>query len=163
RARAEEARVAGALRDASDDLSRGRDLLARGELAEARMALTRLQDRLGREPRLGDVRARVADALDEVRRGLDARDRLARLPPTRASLIRRASCLARAGDPEGAARRRAEADRLGPSGALDHFLIGLDLHHAGDLPAALRHFDRALQEEPGLFWAQCFTAIDLFN
>ena len=83
--------------------------------------------------------------------------------PTRAYRVRRADMLDQVGDQTGAARERAKAEGLEPSGAFDHFLLGYQRHRAGDLAAALRHFDRALQERPDLFWAQCLSAIDLLN
>ena len=274
-ARREDERVARRRLEAGDGLLNGQGELARGELDEARVTLTRLLAELRTEPRLADLRGRAADVLDQVRRGLAERAsraadraRLARFaelrdaslfldiqhpdlalggrceearaaaraalatfaaggeddawslaplpasyaaaereevasgcylmlmvlaeavarplpgedprpqaakalrileraaalrPPTRAYRIRRAVCLERAGDAAAARRERAEAERLEPAGAFDHFLLGQERYQRGDWTAALRHFDAAIEEQPDLFWAQCLSAVCFLN
>jgi tetratricopeptide (TPR) repeat protein len=93
-------------------------------------------------------------------RGLRLLDRSERLrPPTRASHLRRADCLARRGDALGAQSERKRAEALPLVSALDHFLIGKERFNQGDWAAALPHFDAALLRQPGHFWAHCLSAI----
>jgi len=104
------------------------------------------------------------DPRRQAREALAILDRVSTMRPlSRAYHISRANCLQSAGDVEGTSRERVTAERLEPSGAFDHFLLGLERHRAGDLPAALRHFDTALGERPDLFWARLLSAIDLLN
>ena len=104
------------------------------------------------------------DPLRQAREALEILDHARAVrPPSRAYHISRMNCLRSAGDAPGASRERVLAERLEPSGAFDHFLLGLERHRAGDVPAALRHFDVALSERPDFFWARLLSAIDLLN
>ena len=101
-------------------------------------------------PRPGEAAERQArDAIRILDRAAGLRRQ-----PTHASHLRRAACLERAGDAEGAMRERTAAGRIEPDGAFDHFLSGLELYKRG-LPAqAGRHFQVALRVQPGHFWSQ---------
>jgi serine/threonine protein kinase/Tfp pilus assembly protein PilF len=103
----------------------------------------------------------LAGAVQQPSRGMRILDQAAQLrpQPTRAYHLRRAACLARAGDGPGAKRERDDAEAITPSTASDHFLIGWDQYNRGDLGAAIRSFDTAMRLEPDHFWAQCLTAI----
>src|SRR5262245_13363816 len=79
--------------------------------------------------------------------------------PTHAYHLRKAACLERAGDAEGAMRARAAAERIQPDGAFDHFLSGLERYKRGLLAQARRHFQIALETQPNHFWAKCLLAI----
>src|SRR5262249_30233178 len=74
--------------------------------------------------------------------GLHRLDQAARLRPsaTRAYHLRRAACLARAGDAPAADRERGKAERLQPADAFDHFLAGQERYKRGDPMRAIRHF-----------------------
>jgi tetratricopeptide (TPR) repeat protein/tRNA A-37 threonylcarbamoyl transferase component Bud32 len=111
------------------------------------------------QPRPGESAERQA------REAILILDRSARLgrPPTHAYHLRRAACLERAGDSEGATRERAAAERIAPEGAFDHFLSGLDCYKRGLLEQATQHFRLALRAQPGHFWAQCLLAISDLN
>jgi tetratricopeptide (TPR) repeat protein len=81
-------------------------------------------------------------------------------PPTHAGHLHRARYLEQRGDTSAAAAERAAADRLPPRTALDWFLAGHDhLLHRADPRAALDDFDRALRDEPDLFWALFLRAL----
>jgi tetratricopeptide (TPR) repeat protein len=126
-----------------DDVERGcYELLLVGAEAVAR-ARTGESPRQQAEPAL-----RLLDAAARLRAG-----------PSRAYHLRRAACLARAGDAAGAARARAKADRIEPQGAFDQFLSGLERYQHGDLEAASRHFHAALKSQPDHFWARCLLAV----
>jgi tetratricopeptide (TPR) repeat protein len=103
----------------------------------------------------------LAEAEPRAEAGLRRLDQAAHLrpTPTRAYHLRRAACLTKLGDPAAAKRERREADKLQPSTAFDHFLIGQESYRRGDPITALRHFAAALQLEPDHFWAQCLSAI----
>ncbi len=102
----------------------------------------------------------LAEAEPTPEAGMRRLDQAARLrPPTRAYHLRRAACLTRAGDAAAAQRERRQADRLPASTAFDHFLIGQERYKSGDSNAAIRHFEAAVQLQPGHFWAQCLSAI----
>jgi eukaryotic-like serine/threonine-protein kinase len=79
--------------------------------------------------------------------------------PTHAYHLRRAACLERAGDAEGASEARLTADHTPPDGTFDHFLTGLEQYKRGYITQAKRHFAVALQAQPNHFWAQCLLAI----
>jgi tetratricopeptide (TPR) repeat protein len=104
------------------------------------------------------VLSQVEITADQGLRRLDQAARLRRAP-TRAYHLRRAACLARAGDVGAADREQRAAERLEPSTELDHYLAGKEQYQQGDLIAAIRHFDRALGQQPDHFWAQCLSAI----
>ena len=97
----------------------------------------------------------------QAERGLQVLDRAARLRPesSRAFHVRRAACLTRAGDLEGAARERTEADRFAPTTAPDHFLAGQERYARKEWYAAAEDFDAVLRLQPDHFWAQCLSAI----
>ena len=93
--------------------------------------------------------------------GLRRLDQAARLHPkaTQAYHFRRASCLERVGDRQGAERARRVGETLEPSTAFDHYLAGRECYRRREPTAALRHFDNALRERPEYFWAQCLSAV----
>jgi tetratricopeptide (TPR) repeat protein len=78
---------------------------------------------------------------------------------TRALRQRRADYLARAGDAPAADRAATLARATTPAGALDHFLLGGEHLRLGDAGAATASFERALQEKPDHFWAQCYLGL----
>jgi serine/threonine protein kinase/tetratricopeptide (TPR) repeat protein len=87
-------------------------------------------------------------------------DRASRLGvTTRAYHLRRAHCLAQAGDPAGAQRERQRAEELRPAGALDFFLLGEEHYRRGEWPKAVAAFEGALQRQPDHFWAQYYLAL----
>jgi eukaryotic-like serine/threonine-protein kinase len=71
----EEGRVAALRREAAGELARGQELLARGELDEARAALAGLLGVIRPEPRLEEVRSLASASLGEVGRRLEGRSR----------------------------------------------------------------------------------------
>ena len=79
--------------------------------------------------------------------------------PTRAYHLRRAACLARAGDRQAAERERRAAEGQQVATAFDHYLAGQERYERNEPIAAIRHFDEALRQQPGHFWAQCLSAI----
>jgi eukaryotic-like serine/threonine-protein kinase len=83
--------------------------------------------------------------------------------PTHAYHLKRAACLERAGDLEGAQDERTAAEQIQPDGAFDHFLSGLEQHKRGHLTQAKVHFDQALEAQPNHFWAKCLLAICKLN
>ncbi|MGE3804397.1 MAG: protein kinase [Gemmataceae bacterium] len=96
----------------------------------------------------------------QARAGLKLLDRAALLrPPTQAYHLYRSACLQRQGDSEGAMLALAEAQRLPPTSAFDHFLVGLELCKRLQVAAASQQFEYVLQQEPGHFWARCLLAI----
>jgi tetratricopeptide (TPR) repeat protein/tRNA A-37 threonylcarbamoyl transferase component Bud32 len=80
-------------------------------------------------------------------------------PPTRAYFLRRAECLLASGDDCRAAEARAEAERLAPVSASDHFLTARECYAAADLAGAEEHLRAALEREEFHFWAQYFLAL----
>jgi serine/threonine protein kinase/Tfp pilus assembly protein PilF len=58
-----------------------------------------------------------------------------------------------------AADEEKEAVRQKAVGALDHFLIAVDLHRQSMLPAAVRQLEEALRVQPDHFWAHYFLAV----
>jgi eukaryotic-like serine/threonine-protein kinase len=89
--------------------------------------------------------------------------RLLRPALTRAYHLRMAACLARKGDQDGEARELAEAGRIVPESAFDHFLSGQQLYKRGRLPEAIQHFESALRLKADHFWAGCLLAICYFQ
>jgi tetratricopeptide (TPR) repeat protein len=83
--------------------------------------------------------------------------------PTHAISLRRAACLERCGDLEGAHRAKSTALGITPSGAFDQFLSGLERYKQGSLPQAKLHFEAALRAKPNHFWAKCLLAICSLN
>jgi tetratricopeptide (TPR) repeat protein len=74
---------------------------------------------------------------------------------------RRARYLELLGESESAAKERARARALVPTGGLDWFLVGLEYWHAGDMTRALVSFDTALEKERKLYWPRFFRALVL--
>jgi eukaryotic-like serine/threonine-protein kinase len=107
------------------------------------------------QPRPGESAERQAR---EALRILDRVPELRR-QPTHAYHLRRAVCLERAGDVEGARRERAAAEQTQPDGAFDHFLSGLESFKRGLIAQARQHFKSALQDQPSHFWAHCLLAV----
>ena len=70
-----------------------------------------------------------------------------------------AHLLAQLGDRRGADGEIRRAKLLEPTSAVDFFQLGHERVTRGDLPPALRDFDRALQLQPDHFWAQYFSAV----
>ncbi|WP_406694050.1 protein kinase [Singulisphaera sp. Ch08] len=105
------------------------------------------------------------DPLKQARQALGILDAAAQVHPlpSPAYHLRRAACLARAGDEPGASRQRVEAERLEPADAFDHFLLGREWSKRGSLARAKRHFDAALRLQPDHFWALCLSAICELN
>ncbi len=94
-------------------------------------------------------------------RAIGILDRAAALlpEPTHAIWLRRAACLERCGDMEGAKLAKSTASLIQPSGALDHFLSGLERYKEGMLPQAKLHLEAALRAKPNQFWGKCLLAI----
>jgi tetratricopeptide (TPR) repeat protein len=93
-------------------------------------------------------------------------DRAAPLAPDPAALRRRrARYLALQGEAAAAAGEQAGAGDQPPRNAVDWFFAGCDRALADrafnreDWRAAVDAFDRALREDPGLFWARFFRAV----
>ena len=97
----------------------------------------------------------------QVARALRALDSADRLRPghTRAYFMRRASCLALAGDKGGADRQRVEAQRIRPETAFDYFLVGQQEYKKERYSDAIQDFAVALRKHPDHFWAKCLQAI----
>ena len=97
----------------------------------------------------------------QARRAIRILDRAAVLfpEPTHAIWLRRAACLERCGDLEGAKRAKSTASGIQPGGALDHFLSGLERYKQGLLPQAKLHFEAALRAKSNHFWGKCLMAI----
>jgi tetratricopeptide (TPR) repeat protein len=79
--------------------------------------------------------------------------------PTRACYLRRARYLEQLGETARARQERANADSQAPQDALDHFLLGEDEQRQGNLERAAGHFQDALSQQPGHFWARYFQAV----
>jgi serine/threonine protein kinase/tetratricopeptide (TPR) repeat protein len=103
----------------------------------------------------------LAEVMDSPEEGLEFLARAARLDPTprRAYLLRRAACLSRRGDAQGAEHARSEAEQIQPASALDHFLTGQERFNNRDPSAARQHFKTALRLQPDHFAAHCLTAV----
>jgi serine/threonine protein kinase/Tfp pilus assembly protein PilF len=104
------------------------------------------------------VATQDAGQVDRALRILERADRL-RPDHSRAYHLRKASCLARRKDPAGEARELAEAQRVRPKTAFDHFLSGQQEYKRHRLPEAIQDFEIALRQKPDHFWAQCLLAI----
>ena len=102
----------------------------------------------------------LADAESTPEEGLRRLDQAARLrPPTVAYHLRRAACLARAGQRSAAEQERVAAAVLKPATAFDHFLIGQEQYERGDITTALKHLSTAVQLRADDFWAQGLWAV----
>jgi tRNA A-37 threonylcarbamoyl transferase component Bud32 len=101
------------------------------------------------------------DARQQAEHGLKILDQAALLRPgsTRGYHMQRAVCLSRQGDQAGKERETALAERLTPSTAADHFLVGQQRYNRRDWNGAFADFDAVLQLQPDHFWAQCLWAI----
>lgn len=75
--------------------------------------------------------------------------------------LRRSRYLGLLGDQLQAARERHLAHQIPPTTALDWFLLGHEHWMAGDLRGALDDFDRALTEQPELYWPRLLRAMGL--
>ena len=99
----------------------------------------------------------------QASQALQILDLTAKLPPsarpTRAYHLRRAEFLTVRGDTAGAGGERAQADRLQPATAFDHFLYGHELYKRGRWTEAIDQFEATLRMESGHFWARCLLAI----
>jgi tetratricopeptide (TPR) repeat protein len=90
----------------------------------------------------------------QARQALRILDRAAALGlQTRALHLRRARYLAVVGDREGVRREEDLAHKLPLSGAVDHFLVGLEKYRLGELVPARDHLEEALKLQPDHFWA----------
>jgi tetratricopeptide (TPR) repeat protein len=110
----------------------------------------------------------LAEATARTGSAKDCREALALLDRAGAGVAaahsvhrRRARYLDLLGQHDEACRHRALAKQTPPAGPLDWFLAGLDHCQAGDNYAALASFDRALAEEPDLFWPQFMRGLAL--
>jgi tetratricopeptide (TPR) repeat protein/tRNA A-37 threonylcarbamoyl transferase component Bud32 len=103
------------------------------------------------------VLAEVEITPDQGMRRLDEAARLR--PPTKAYYLRRAACLARAGNGPAAEKERGAAARLEATTPFDHFLVGQERYKRQDYRAALPHLYAALELQPDHFWAQCLRGI----
>ena len=102
----------------------------------------------------------MAEAEPTPGAGLHRLDQAARMrPPTRAYHLRRADCLARVANQAAATQERRAAEQIQPTTAFDHFLIGQEAYKRQDPITALRHFDRAIQQQHDQFWAHCLSAL----
>ena len=84
------------------------------------------------------------------------------LPPTRSYHLRRAACLAGMGRNAAAEDELRLAETLQPKGSLDHFLLGQECFKRAPT-TGLQHFNAALQDRPGHFWAECLSALCLLD
>jgi tetratricopeptide (TPR) repeat protein len=80
-------------------------------------------------------------------------------PPTRTYHRRRARYLEQLGEAAEARRETEQAQALEPRDALDSFLLGEDEQRQGHLTQAAAHFQKALVQQPGHFWARYFQAV----
>lgn len=80
-------------------------------------------------------------------------------PPTRAYHLRRARCLEALGKNEDAAAERAQAGRIHPATALDHFLLGQENYKRNQLDRAIQDFSSALLLKADDFWSQYYRTV----
>ena len=103
------------------------------------------------------------EASRQASQALHILDLTAKLPPsarpTRTYHLRREEFLTIEGDTAGAGGERAQADRLQPATAFDHFLYGRELYKRGRWTEAIDQFEATLGKETGHFWARCLLAI----
>ncbi len=97
--------------------------------------------------------------------GLKILDRAARLrpEPTAAYHLRRADCLARAGDIAGQQREEALAARRPVATALDHFLIGREHLAKHEWSEAISSLEMSMRLDPEQIAAQLLLAIGDYN
>jgi eukaryotic-like serine/threonine-protein kinase len=88
------------------------------------------------------------------------------VPSAQVYHLRKARYLDLLAETAAARKERALADKAHPIGPLDEFLVGSDRwleaqqqRDAKKQRDALQHFERALQDEPKLFWARLFLAV----
>jgi tetratricopeptide (TPR) repeat protein len=96
---------------------------------------------------------------DRALRALASAEKLMAGRSSRAYHKLKATCLAQKGDTRGEARELAEAQRLRPETAFDHFLSGQQEYKEKRYPAAIQDFESALRLRPDHFWAKCLQAI----
>src|SRR5262249_26538444 len=108
-----------------------------------------------------EVLARPPDEPARLSEALAALDRAERLlPGTEIARRRRAQCLRRLGRADDVRDAAAGPAPATPAAALDDYLLGRDaLLDEHDPAAALRHFDSATGQDPGLFWAHFLRAL----
>lgn len=80
-------------------------------------------------------------------------------PATRAYHLRRAKYLDQLGDSPAAAAERGQAATLGPSDAIDYFMLGDDAYNHNKLVEAISAFKETLRREPDHFWARYLLAV----
>jgi tetratricopeptide (TPR) repeat protein/tRNA A-37 threonylcarbamoyl transferase component Bud32 len=101
----------------------------------------------------------LADCVAEPR-ALRLIDRALQIGPvTHSGSMRRAACLDRLGDTEGARGEQQRALAIPIAGALEHLLIGHDRYRQGKLAQAVEAFESALAAQPDYFWAHCCLAV----
>jgi eukaryotic-like serine/threonine-protein kinase len=83
--------------------------------------------------------------------------------PTAAFHLRRADCLARAGDRTGRDREEQLAREYPPVSALDHYLVGREHYLRREFPEALSSFDTAVRLDPDQTGAQLLLALSEYN
>jgi tetratricopeptide (TPR) repeat protein/predicted Ser/Thr protein kinase len=103
----------------------------------------------------------ASDRQQQARRALAVLDQAAALGlHTRAWHLRRARYLEQAGDAAAAKAERVLAAKQSPSGALDYYLVGVELYAQQDAAdETIRAFEEVLRLEPNHFWARYFLAI----
>jgi len=101
----------------------------------------------------------------EPSRGLKILDQAAKLRPgsTEAFHVRRADCMARAGNAEGQRKELELATKFPPETALDHLLIGRELAASRQWKNAIRALETALRLEPDQASAKLLLAICEYN
>ena len=77
---------------------------------------------------------------------------------TKAYYLQRAALLEALGDTDRARQAQKREETLKPAGALDHFLVGLDLAQQGKHEQSLAQLKRALDLQPDHFWANYYVA-----
>ena len=102
----------------------------------------------------------LAAAADRPSEGLELLDQAARLrPPTMVYHLRRSALLSQVGDQAAAQVEQRAAAALSATTALDHYLLGQEDYKRRKYAAANRHFETALQLQPGHFWARCLSSV----
>jgi tetratricopeptide (TPR) repeat protein len=111
------------------------------------------------------VRQKGGDSLDQVRHALRILDQAADLGiQTRALDMRRSRYEELAGTPP-VRKNNVKTTSEWIDSAFDHFLVGDDFYKQGKLEEAVREFEKALQLQPGHFWAHfdlsaCYIMLD---
>jgi tetratricopeptide (TPR) repeat protein len=108
------------------------------------------------QPAPGESSQARRDRAQQARAWLDRAADLA--PLTKTYHMRRAQCLRQLGDSAGARQESTLAGKTEPSDLMDHFVLGRELFHKGDISGALTHFQAALQLQPDDIWSQLCQA-----